>query len=174
MLRLAQIHNRWLAVQVHAGREFVTASAIRYRGYQEFVPSYEKRCQRFNHEIIKRLPLFAGYVFVRFDVENAQPLITAPGVVRFVGAGDCPTPIEDSEIEALQIATASGRKCGPCLFADAGQQIEIQHGVLAGLKGRLIRWKNKERLIICVNLLRKSVSVERDAYDVVPSVPFAA
>jgi transcription antitermination factor NusG len=170
MMDASQIDKRWLAVQVHAGREFMAANGMKYRGYSEFVPTYEKRCRDLTSSVIKRLPLFTGYVFVQFDAENRHALVKVPYVIRLVGNGPHPTPIDDTEIKALMIATTSGRKCGPCSFANTGQQVEIENGALKGVRGTLVRWKNGNRLLISINLLRQSVLVELDSYDVAPMV----
>ncbi|MGO9678973.1 MAG: transcription termination/antitermination protein NusG [Candidatus Sulfotelmatobacter sp.] len=166
---LRRIDNRWLAVQVTVGREFATALSISRRGYQEFVPSYDQMVRGSTRT--KQSPLFPGYVFVRFDAQNTHPILTSPGVVRIVGLGTHPTPIEDSEIEALQIATRSDGNCSPCAFMAIGQQVEIREGPLCGVKGRLIRWKNKSRLVISVSVLMQSVSVELDSYNAAPAQP---
>lgn len=164
---VSQFDRRWVAVQVHAGRELTTALGIHHRGYEEFVPNYEHRSNCAGQPV-RRRALFRGYVFVRFDARNAHPLIMIPGVIRLVGIRERPIPIEDSEIKALQIATRSGKRCGPCAFLCLGQEIEIQHGPLLGVRGKLIRWKNRHRLVVSITLLKQSVAVELDSYDVAP------
>jgi hypothetical protein len=36
------------------------------------------------------------------------------------------------------------------------------------VRGKIVRFKNKQRLILSVNLIKKSVFVEVDGYEVVP------
>jgi len=93
-------------------------------------------------------------------------VITTPGVLRLVGTGGNPTPIADSEIEALQFTTRSGLEYGPCAFLEVGQEVEVRLGPLTGLRGKIVRVKNKQRLILSVNLIQKSVFVEVDGYEV--------
>ncbi len=110
-MNLVEIHNRWLAVQVNVGRELVAAAGIRLRGYECFLPLYEKR--HYSTDRIKQAPLIPGYIFVRFDAHNVNTLVKVPGVIRFVCMGHHPAPVQDYEIEALQIVTRARRRCGP-------------------------------------------------------------
>lgn len=165
---LESLDNRWLCVQVKSGGEFKSALGLRERGYESFVPVFEQKRQWSDRVKIVQVPLFTGYVFLRFNSASSHPAVTAPGVLRFVGTGKTPAPIEDSEIEALQLTTRTGLLCGPCAFLEVGQEVEVRLGPLASLRGKIVRFKNKQRLILSVNLIKKSMFVEVDGYEVVP------
>jgi transcription antitermination factor NusG len=161
---LSHIHNRWLAVQVKVGREFAASASVRNRGYDDFLPLYE--CKEGPGGRVKQVPLFPGYCFVRFDADNKYPIVKAPDVIRLVGTSSSPTPVEDSEIEALRITHRTGTKCQPCAFVDIGQRVQISNGSLAGLRGIVVRVKHQQRLVITVQLLRQSVFLELGTADV--------
>lgn len=162
------LDRRWLCVQVKSGGEFRSALCLNERGYETFVPAFEQKRQWSDRTKIVQVPLFTGYVFLRFSTDSRHPAVSAPGVLRFVGTGKIPTPIEDSEIESLQLTTRAGLTCGPCGFLAAGQEVEIRSGPLTSVRGKIVRFKNKQRLILSVNLIQKSVFVEVDGYEVVP------
>lgn len=165
-LELNHLDDRWLALQVRVGTELKSARCLDDRGYQQFVPLYPERRRWSDRVKVVAVPLFAGYVFLRFSVKNPNPIVSIPWALRLVGVRNTPMPIEDSEIRSLQIATNAGMTCGPCAFLKIGQEVEIRHGALAGLKGTVIRVKNKDRLILSVSLLMKSVFVDISSYDV--------
>lgn len=168
MCDLENLDKRWLCLQVKSGGEFRSALGLKERGYETFVPVFEQKRQWSDRVKIVQVPLFTGYVFLRFNAGNSYSIVAAPGVLRFVGSGKMPTPIEDSEIEALQITTQTGLLCGPCAFLEVGQEVGVRLGPLVFLKGKIVRFKNKQRLILSVNLIRRSVFVEVDGYEVVP------
>jgi len=168
MVNFANFHNRWLAVQVRPGWEIKTARSVKERGYEEFVPSCPQQ-RRWSDRITTRdTPIFTGYVFIRFRAENQRAIISIPGVLRFVGMGNTPVPIEDSEMQALQVAAKAAARWGPWPFLNIGQEVEIRQGPLCGLRGKLVRFANKQRLIITVNLLRQSAFVEIEGHEVAP------
>jgi transcription antitermination factor NusG len=168
---LENLDKRWLCVQVKSGGELRSALGLRERGYESFVPVFEQKRRWSDRVKIVQVPLFTGYAFLRFNAGNSHPAVAAPGVLRFVGTGRMPTPIEDSEIESLQLTTQAGLLCGPCAFLEVGQEVEIRMGPLTSLKGKIVRFKNKQRLILSVNLIKKSMFVEIDGYEVAPIAP---
>lgn len=171
MCDLKNLDNRWVCLQVKSGGELRSALGLKERGYETFVPVFEQKRQWSDRVKIVPVPLFTGYVFLRFNAGNGHPIMTVPGVVRFVGSGKTPTPIEDSEIEALQITTQTGLLYGPCAFLEVGQEVEVRLGPLTSLRGKIMQFKQKHRLILSINLIKRSVFVEVDGYEVVPIAP---
>jgi transcription antitermination factor NusG len=162
-----KLHGRWLCVQVRSGSEFKSAFALKERGYESFVPAFEQKRTWSDRTKIVQVALFTGYVFLRFNAASAHPAVTAPGVLRFVGTGKIPMPIEDSEIEALQLTTNAGLTCGPCAFFEIGEEVAVRLGPFASLKGKIVRFQNTQRLVLSVNRIEKSIFVEVDGYEVV-------
>lgn len=169
MFDTCRLDNCWLAIQVKPGWELRTAEALQASGYEEFVPMYEQKRQWSRRIRVVRVPLFTGYVFFRFQAHNGRPVVFIPGVIRFVGMGSSPTPIDPSEIESLRIASNARVAWGPYPFLAPGDQIEVHNGPLMGLKGQIVRFKNKSRLIISVNLIQESVFVEIEEHDIRPA-----
>jgi len=163
-----KLDNRWLAVQVRSGWELRTAYALKERGYEEFVPLRQQKRRWSDRTKVVSIPLFSGYVFLRFSLRNQQPIVTAPGIIRLVGMGDRVIPIDDDEIQALRSVSEGALAYGTCAFMAVGQDVIVRNGPLAGVRGKISRFKNKQRLIISVSLLQKSVFVEMDGYDVIP------
>src|ERR1700739_817546 len=160
------LEKRCLCAQVRSGCELRSALGLKERGYESFVPVFEQKRRWSDRVKIVQVPLFTGYVFLRFSRESTHPVIATPGVLRLLGTAAAPTPIEDSEIAALQLATRSGLECGPCAFLEVGQEVEVRQGPLASIRGKIVRFRNKQRLILSVNLIKKSVFVEVDGYEV--------
>lgn len=57
----------------------------------------------------------------------------------------------------------------PCQYLKEGERVRVINGPLIGTEGILIRMKpNKNRLVLSVDLIKKSVSLELDELDVEP------
>lgn len=162
------LDNCWLAIQVRSGWELRIAQILHANGYEGFVPTYVRKRQWSRRVSVARAPLFTGYVFFRFHAWNKRPVVFIPGVIRFVGVGSSPTPIDPSEIESLKIANSACVACRPCPFLASGTMVEIQSGPLIGVQGHVVRVKNRTHLIINVNLIQQSVFVEIEEQDVRP------
>ena len=152
-------NHSWFALRIKARREKFVASSLRSKGYEEFLPLY--RCRRRWSDRMKthELPLFPGYVFCRFDMNNRLPILVTPNVLLIVGCGKTPLPVEDSEIAALQSIVKSGLKAEPWPYLRVGQRVRIERGSLEGVEGLLLAAK-PQRLVVSVTILQRSVAVE--------------
>jgi transcription antitermination factor NusG len=161
----------WYALQVRPRFEKVIASMLLYKGYEGFLPLYRKR-SRWSDRIKEiQFPLFPGYLFCRFDINKRLPILVTPGVMHVVGIGKTPHPVDEAEIAALQAVVISGLQAEPRSYLTAGQKVRIEIGPLAGVEGILVAIKGAKRLVLSVNLLQRSVSVEIDESWVVPITP---
>ena len=159
----------WFALQVKPRHEKTAAWALHNKGYEEFLPLYRSR-RRWSDRIKELdIPLFAGYVFCRFDPEERLPVLTSPGIVSIVGMGKIPAPVAEAEIAALQAVVRSGLRAEPWPFLRIGHGVRIELGPLAGLEGILSDFKSRQRLVVSVTLLQRSVAVEIDRGWVTPA-----
>ena len=165
----------WFAIRVRSNQERIALAHLRQRGFEEFAPSYksERRWSDRKKEIDQFL--FPGYVFCRFNPQYRLPVLTAPGVVDVVGFGRTPAPIPDEEIERVRRMVESGVLVTPFPFVEVGDTVLIERGPLAGLEGILAEVKGRWRLVVSINLLKRSVSaeVDRDSIRPLRSVPQA-
>jgi len=150
----------WYAVKVKGRSEAMVAAHLQGKGFESFLPTY--RANRRWSDRIKTLdlPLFPGYVFSRFDVQKRMPILTIPGVSFIVGTGRSPEPIDETEIAAIQVVMKSGAEYGPHPYVRIGQPVQVENGSLYGLTGVVTTVKNKSRLVVSINMLMRSISVE--------------
>jgi transcriptional antiterminator NusG len=158
----------WFALRLRSNCERVAAMHLHQRGYQEYAPSYkiEKRWSDRTKQIDQFL--FPGYIFCRFDPSDRLPVLSAPGVVDVVGFGKTPQDIPETEIERVRRMVESGLLVTPYPYVQVGQAVLIERGPLAGVEGILVEVKGNTRLVVSVNLLRRSVSAEVDRHWIRP------
>jgi transcription antitermination factor NusG len=150
----------WYAVRVQSKLDSLASATLRGKGYEEFLPLYRSR-RRWSDRVKELdLPLFPGYLFCRFDVENRLPILTTPGVIKIVGAGKTPIAVSDDEIAAVQAVVRSGLPAMPWPCLTVGSRILIEGGPLSGLEGIALNVDRKYRLVVSVPLLQRAVAVE--------------
>jgi len=152
--------DKWFALRVKPRAEKCVATIARNKGFEEFLPLYQCRRRWSDRFKLVELPLFPGYVFCRFNPQYRLPLLTIPGALHFVGLGKVPVPIDDAEIQAIQVLVGSGLQAEPWPFLGAGQRVRLEQGPLAGLEGLFIEVRKQHRIVVSVSLLRRSVAVE--------------
>jgi transcriptional antiterminator NusG len=161
----------WFALRVRSKHERVAALHLRERGYEEFSPSYMEERQWSDRKKTTEEFLFPGYVFCRFNPQDRLPVLTAPGVVGFVGFGDGPMPIPVEEVDRVRAMVKSGLLVTPFPFLTKGQMVLIERGPLKGVEGILEEVKGRCRLVVSISMLQRSVSTEIDRVWVRPIKP---
>lgn len=159
----------WYALSVRPRYEKTAAALLNNKGCESFLPLYKSR--RLWSDRVKELdmPLFPGYLFCRFDIHNRLPVLVTAGVLGIVGGTKLPSPIEPSEICAIQAAVECGLAREPWPFLRVGDRVRIERGSLAGVEGILLQVKGRHRLVLSVSLLQRSVAVDIDSAWVRPS-----
>jgi transcription antitermination factor NusG len=155
------LRGKWFAIRVKPQAERVVATIARYKGFEEFLPLYKTRRRWSDRFQWVDLPLFPGYLFCRLKNEESRlPILTIPGVLHFVGIGKIPVPIDDREVAAIQATIQSGLLAEPWPFLDVGQKVRIEEGPLTGTEGILVEIRRKQRIVVSVSLLSRSIAVE--------------
>lgn len=165
------LNAAWYAVAVRSNFERIVAQSLRQKDYEVFLPTYlAKRRWSDRTKVVERA-LFPGYLFCRMDLQQRVPLLNTLGVASIVGVGKCAAPVADGEIAAVQKIVGSGLPVAPWPFLKAGQLVYIHQGPLAGVEGIVIASKNSSRLVVSVEMLRRSVTVEIENDWAEPSKP---
>ena len=160
--------KQWYAVRLRPRSEKMVALHLRDKGYEEYLPLYRSRRRWSDRTKEIELPLFPGYIFCKFDVNNRLPILVIPGVISITGCGKNPLAIPEHELSAVQRIVTSTVPYGPWPSMRAGQPVRVRCGPLEGLEGRILEIRNSYHLVISVTMLSRSVSVLIDRNDVVP------
>ena len=113
-------------------------------------------------------PLFPGYCFARIEPGARLSVLTCAGVVSIVSFDGELVPVPDSEIESIRTLVTSALPYDPCPMLKTGTPVEVTHGPLKGVIGKLQRKGPHARLVLSVDLIGRGVSVQVDAADVKP------
>jgi transcription antitermination factor NusG len=152
----------WFALRVRPKHEKTAAFNLVRQGFEEFVPLH--RVRRRWSDRIKELDavLFPGYIFCRFSSHQRLRVLNSPGVESIVGCGKKDVPVDDAEIGAVRLLIASGRPLAPWPYLRIGQNVAIESGPLAGLRGVVLRDENAWRVVVTVEALDRSIAIELD------------
>ena len=158
----------WFAVRVRSNFEKVTAQSLDPRGISRFLPMYKARRHWADRVKEVDLPLFSGYVFCQVPERRFLPLLETPGVVHVVGSGPRPVPVEDHEMAALHRIVGCGQETMPWLYLAVRQRVRLRTGALKDVEGILARAEGRNRVIVNVELLQRSVAVSAERLDLEP------
>lgn len=159
---------RWFAIWTRSRHEHVVRQQIEQKHLEAFLPTITRWSRWKDRKKKIDWPLFPGYCFARFKPDEALTVLKCAGVVNIVSCEGEPAPIPEHEIESIRLLLQSDLQFDPCPLIREGMMVEVVHGALKGVVGRLVRKGAHARLILAVDLIGQSVSVEVDAADVKP------
>jgi len=155
---------KWFAVYTTPRHEKRVDQYLSAKNIEHYLPLYHQR-RRWSDgtRVTLDLPLFPGYLFVRIDKSERVRVLEVPGVLSIVGGtGHKPAALPDAEIEALRSGLHL-RRPEPCPLPTVGERVRIRSGPLAGMQGVVLRYKNRLRVVLTIELIRQSVAVEVEA-----------
>ncbi len=156
----------WYAIWTRSRHEQRVREQVEGKGYEAFLPTVARWSRWKDRKKKIDWPLFPGYCFARFDSRGSLPILKCAGVVNIVSFDGAIASIPEHEIEAIRRLIASELRYDPCPLIREGMMVEVVHGPLRGVSGRLVRKGAQARLILAVDLIGQAVSVEVDAADV--------
>jgi transcription termination/antitermination protein NusG len=156
----------WYAIYTRSRHEFYVKRQLDHKEISNLLPLYTKISQWKDRKKEIQLPLFPGYLFVRIPLLNRMAVLATFGVVYIVGDGSASLPVPDESINTIQSFLTQGLKCDPHPYLKVGNRVRITEGPLSGIEGILIRKKNRTLLVVSVDLIQRSVSVEIESWKI--------
>lgn len=166
---LVHTSDSWYAVTVHPKHEQLAERALRAHGFDTYVPVHRARRQWSDRVKTLDTVLFPGYVFARFDRRlDKLRVMTSASVRGIVCVGRDPVAVDDSELSAVRALIASGKPIDVCPYLRVGQHVRITEGPFTSVRGKILRAGDNWRVVVSIEALGCSVSVEVDADQVTP------
>lgn len=158
----------WFAVQTRPRHEKKVNSELHQKGIRSFLPLHRERRRWSDRYQWVEVPMFSQYLFVKQfpTAESRLRVLQTPGVVQFVGATGCGTPIPNEQIESLQAIISHRIPTAPHEFLRVGERVRIRGGALDGIEGVLSAIRRDRSLVVSVDLIQKSVAIRIDGFEI--------
>jgi len=148
------------AVKVRTAGEKTVADSLRTKGFDVMMPIVETRRQYSDRIKRAHLPLFPGYVFVRLGGIEIMPLVSTRGVSHLVKTGRDVEPLSPEDLTKIERLCDGVVGATLCEGLTVGQRVRIESGPLAVLTGVLSQAGESSRVVLSVNSIFQSVSVD--------------
>jgi transcription termination/antitermination protein NusG len=158
----------WYAIWTRSRHEQAVREQLERKGFTAFLPTITRWSRWKDRKKQIDWPLFPGYCFARINPEKRLPVLKCSGVVSIVSFNGEIVPIPDREIDGIRRLIDTDLQFDPCPLIREGVLVEVVHGPLRGVVGRLVRKGSHARLVLAVELIGQGASVEVDAADVRP------
>ena len=152
--------SHWYAVYLRSRCEQKTNAELMKKGFESFLPLI--KVTRIWSDRKKKItePLFHGYLFVNTNLTNKIELLRTKGVVRLVGIGVKPSPIPEDQINWIRILVNHPAIIRRETFLTVGKKVRVIAGPFIGLEGFILKLKDMIRVVVSIDFIMQSVSVE--------------
>lgn len=159
----------WYVLYTKGRHEKLVDRELQKKRIETFLPLRKITRRWSDRRKIITEPLFKSYLFVHFPWKDRWNVLNTTGVVRFVGSSfSDPACIPEQELFAIQRFVENDIQIDPFPYLKQGERVYIRSGPFKGVEGFIIRKDKHSRLVISLNLLMQSISIEIDAACVEP------
>ncbi len=154
---------KWFAIYVGFKKEKSTQKQLVKKGIETYLP-LQKVIRKYERKIRKtELPLINCYLFVKIIKSEYVRVLETDNVSRFVKIGKDLIAIPDIEIEILRkVLQEKDTVEADVNTFHKGEDVVIKNGNLAGLKGKLVEYQGKEKVVIQLETIGYSLKMEID------------
>lgn len=156
----------WSVLHTRARQEKSLARYLLLKRVPFYLPLIAKRGVQRGRVLTSYVPLFPGYLFLLGEREERLTAFTSNRVVQSLAVADQEKLWHDlSQVWRL---IQTGAPITPVDHLEPGVLVEIQHGALAGLQGRILRAASGRRFVVEVDFIHRGAAVTIDDYNLLP------
>jgi transcription antitermination factor NusG len=159
----------WYAVRTRPRHEKKVVSELQEKGITIYLPLLTQVRRWSDRRKVIQVPLFSCYAFVHavLDLHLRVALYGISGALGFVGPNNEGVAIPEAQIENLRTLMASNVPLAPYPLLKVGHRVRVRGGALDGVEG-ILATKGDRRLVISVDSIHASFSINLEGYDVEP------
>jgi len=108
------------------------------------------------------LPMFPSYVFCKFEYKERFSILETQGIIKIVNFQGKPSIVPNWQIESLKRILDNPETLKMESYFRQGDLVEVKGGPFKGLRGTVKQLKGEARLMITIEGIMQSISVEID------------
>ena len=152
--------KQWFALYTRARAEKKVYDELVRIGVTAFLPLIKKVRQWSDRKKIIDAPLFSSYIFVYVDVNDYYNALNVFGALKYITFEGKAVPIPEKQIIAIKRYLDDPLPDGESESElEPGQLVIIKSGPMEGLIGHLVRYRNKFRLMVKIEAVGQTISL---------------
>ena len=160
----------WYAIQTHVRSEKKVTAQLQDRGIETFLPTVKEIHRWSDRRKTVELAMLPGYAFVRTALtpQTRLKVLQTHGVTSFVSFGGEIPSIPEQQIDHLRLLTNNNINCSATPFINVGQRVRVRGGCLDGFEGILVSKLGNKTLVLSIESIQRSISIEIGDYRLEP------
>jgi transcription antitermination factor NusG len=161
-LDISSFHKGWYLLYTNSKQEKKVAGQYANMEIQFLLPMIKVEREWSDRIKILNSPLFPSYLFVYLShFDDYFRCLEAPGALNFVRFGKNLARVSDTVIENIRILINANEQLEISFnHFKKGEAVKISEGLFSGLNCEVIRYKNKDMILVRVDLLQRNLILE--------------
>jgi transcription antitermination factor NusG len=148
-----KLNYQWYAIYTRANAEKKLLDNLQEKNIECYLPTRKVLKVWSDRKKWVEEVMFKCYIFVRVSYKDFFTALNTPGVVCYVSFGGKAQAIPDSQIESIKRFLAETDREVTLTYerVQKGQNVEVLHGSLKGVKGEVVNICGQNRLLIRID-----------------------
>ncbi len=108
------------------------------------------------------LPLFPSYMFCEFEYKDRFTILETHGIIKIVNFNGVPAIVPEWQIEAMRTILLKPESLKLENYFKQGDLVQVMSGPFKGLQGTVVNKKGESRLVITIDGIMQTLSVNID------------
>jgi transcriptional antiterminator RfaH len=156
--------TEWYAVHTQPHAEIKALDNLLRQGYRAYLPRHRTWVRHARRRQLTLRPLFPRYLFAGLDCGTMRwrPILSTFGVSDVVRAGDKPVPVPSEVVEAIRNREREGvfDSLDARYALRLGEMVRVTAGAFEDIVGRLVELRDRDRVVVLLELLGRAVRAE--------------
>ncbi|MCJ7773504.1 MAG: UpxY family transcription antiterminator [Desulfobacterales bacterium] len=163
-----QLVISWYVLHTKSRFENVVNDALLRKSTEVFLPKIQVKSKRRDRNIMIRVPLFPGYIFVQTDLrpDHRIDILKTAGAVRLIGNKDGPISVPSETIDSLKIMVQTDHPVTTGNHFKKGDKVTVTAGPFTGITGIFERYRGLSRVIVNIEALGQFAGVDVNENDI--------
>ena len=162
------IEYKWYPLYTKSRHEKTAYANLKEAGYEVYLPLQKKQKKWKDRKKIVEVPLISSYVFVRIKPYQLYKVLDTRGISRYIQFAGRPATVRDEEIEIMQKALEQKTEIEVIDgVIKEGTPVRLTSGIFNNYQGKVIESKGKNKLVIQIESMHKSMLITVDKNNLV-------
>ena len=150
----------WYALYTRPRHEKTVFERLLEKEFDTYLPLVKRVSQWKDRKKKIEEPLFKSYLFCNFEYKYRFDVLETNGIVKIINFNGNPAVVPGWQIESLKKMIEAPETIEIEPYLRPGELVEITSGPMRGMKGTVVRRKGQQRLMLTIDGVMQSVSVE--------------
>ena len=160
-MQLKEPGSQWYVAYTNSRAERMAKKKLDNLGIKNFLPLQKVVRQWSDRKKKLEVPLFPNYIFINTKPTYKFKALALPELISYVYFDKKPVTVPEKVVESLEKVLLGDVEVTNESFENKiGSKVRITEGKFAGAEGKWMKTKNRARLIIRVEVLNQTVTLD--------------